>query len=129
MGLPVYEKMAEITLNCIVKEFPHNIFDITIDKNKNVLRLKDKIKEKMPNSFQNIDIISIKLWFVQLRQDDSRLKQLIRPLESVESVLDQNEIYEAQHILYKINDFLKDNDISNNKIHVIVQGKRFNNPM
>ncbi|CAI2197126.1 462_t:CDS:2, partial [Funneliformis geosporum] len=123
MGLPVYEEMAEITLNCIVKEFPHNIFDITIDKNKNVLRLKDKIKEKMPNSFQNIDIIGIKVWFVQVRQDDNRLNQLSDPSVSVESVLGEKDVYEAQRVLNKIELFLKDININNDDIHVIVQGK------
>ncbi|RIA99151.1 hypothetical protein C1645_731159 [Glomus cerebriforme] len=113
--------MVEITLNCIVKEFSHNIFDITIDKNKNVLRLKDKIKEKMLNSFQNIDIIGIKVWFVQVRQDDNRLNQLSVPSVSVESVLGEKDVYEAQRVLNKIELFLKDININNDYIHVIVQ--------
>ncbi|CAI2177948.1 6731_t:CDS:2 [Funneliformis geosporum] len=78
--------MSEITLSCIVKEFTEAIFDITINRNKNILRFKDKIKEELQDSFQNIDIIG--------------------------------------RVLFKINDFLKNNDISNNKIYVIVQDKR-----
>jgi hypothetical protein len=68
----------------------------------------------MTNSFQNIDIIGI------------RLNQLSDLRVSVESVLGEKDVYEAQRVLHKIELFLKDININNDDIHVIVQGKRFN---
>ncbi|CAB5295914.1 unnamed protein product [Rhizophagus irregularis] len=110
-----------ITLNCIIKESPGVVFDITINKNKSILRLKDAIKEKLQDTFRNIDTIGIKLWKVQVAQEDSRLEQLRNPDVSVDNVLDKEEVNEIQRGTDKIGNLFENTD--NNNIHVIVQGK------
>ncbi|PKY32535.1 hypothetical protein RhiirB3_532116 [Rhizophagus irregularis] len=122
MGLHMYKEMdGVITLNCIIKESPGVVFDITINKNKSILRLKDAIKEKLQDTFRNIDTIGIKLWKVQVAQEDSRLEQLRNPDVSVDNVLDKEEVNEIQRGTDKIGNLFENTD--NNNIHVIVQGK------
>ncbi|CAG8580328.1 14230_t:CDS:2 [Funneliformis mosseae] len=84
--------------------------NISINKNKSILELKDAIKEKLQDTFWNIDTIDIKLWNMQIAQDDLRL-----------DVLNKEEVNEVQYVTDKIKKHFKDTD--NNNIHIIIQGK------
>jgi hypothetical protein len=46
MGLPMYEEMAEITLNCIVKEFSKKISILLLIRTKPFLGLRIRSKKK-----------------------------------------------------------------------------------
>ena len=68
MGLLMYGEniappagMSVITLNCIVKESPEAIFQVSISREKSVYKLKKVIKNALPDVFQNIDPIGIRL--------------------------------------------------------------------
>jgi hypothetical protein len=118
--------MSEVTLNCIVKESPDAVFKVAIDRKKDVVDLKDVIKEKLPVIFQNIDIIGIKVWFVEINQNDERLRQLKDDDKSIESVFEKIKPHEAYRELFPLEYYLsKLKNASNDKyIHVIVQGRR-----
>ncbi|CAB4480898.1 unnamed protein product [Rhizophagus irregularis] len=132
MGLHVYEEnsaspaeMTKITFNCIVKESPENIFNVTVNKKENVLDLKDAIKEKLLDTFRKVDTIGITVWFVEIEQDDKRLEQLKEEDKSVVDVFSgEKETCEAKQVLLPVEHFLKDfrNAGDSKFIHVIVQG-------
>ena len=56
--------MSTITLSClVVGENPYeNVFEVDIDNNKTVNRLKDAIKENQNPFFDNIAPKELKLW-------------------------------------------------------------------
>jgi len=114
--------MSKITLNCIVKENPGSIFHVSIDRKKSVYTLKKTIKKELRHIFMDVDAVSIKLWFVQIGQDDTRLGDLVN--NSVEDVFEGTAVYEAQRetsVENYLNHFKNTND---DDIHVIVHGRR-----
>ena len=69
--------MSTITLSCLVAgENPYeNAFEVDIDNNKKVNRLKKAIKEEKQNDFANIDADKLKLWKVDisLKEENEKL--------------------------------------------------------
>ena|SRR5437868_2745104 len=120
MGLPMYEEIMddEIILNCIVKESPGTIFQVSINEKKSIYKLKKEIKKELSDEFQNIDPIGIKLWSVQLCQNDSRLTQLRNYSASEVDNLGKEAQYSTLEVREYFNTKVRDN------IHVIVQGRR-----
>ena len=68
--------MSTITLSClVVGENPYeNVFEVDIDNNKTVNRLKDAIKEKKQNDFANVDADKLKLWKVDISLEEENKK-------------------------------------------------------
>lgn len=130
MGLPVYEEitapsaeMSKVTLNCIVKENPEVVVQVSIDRNKSVYMLKKAIKEEFQVAFKDIDAAGIKIWFAQIADDDERLRQLSDDDTSVESVFGTSETHEASQVMWKVEYFLSRFNMNDDAIHVIVQGR------
>ncbi|PKC53052.1 hypothetical protein RhiirA1_480128 [Rhizophagus irregularis] len=90
---------------------------VSINKKKSIYKLKKEIKKELSDAFQNIDPIGIKLWSVQLRQNDSRLTQLRNYSASEVDNLGK----EAQYSTFEVGEYFNTNVRDN--IHVIVQGK------
>src|ERR1044072_7881548 len=102
MVLPMYEensaspaKMTDVTLNCIVKEKPEAVFQVSINRNASIDKFKEAIKEKLPSTFGNIDTIGIQVWFVQIAQNDTQLERLTYDIRPVGTVLGTTPSYEA----------------------------------
>ncbi|GBC10285.1 hypothetical protein RclHR1_00950022 [Rhizophagus clarus] len=79
--------MSTITLSClVVGENPYeNVFEVDIDNNKTVNRLKDAIKENQKPFFDNIAPKELKLWKV-----DISLKEENKKLELVNTKINVN---------------------------------------
>ncbi|GBB91834.1 hypothetical protein RclHR1_19240001 [Rhizophagus clarus] len=79
--------MSTITLSClVVDENPYeNVFEVDIDNNKTVNRLKDAIKENQKLFFDNIAPKELKLWKV-----DISLKEENKKLELVNTKINVN---------------------------------------
>ena len=68
-----------ITLLCLVKgNTTANAFEVDIEKDKSISKLKDAIKAKKQNDFAGIDADKLKLWKVEIGGDhlDDQLKNL-----------------------------------------------------
>src|SRR5947209_10598322 len=68
-----------ITLFCLVKGSTiANAFEVDIEKDKSISKLKEAIKEKNAQTFANVDAKDIKLWKVTIPGDrDNQLRNLI----------------------------------------------------
>ena len=71
--------MSIITLSCLViGENPYeNVFEVDIDNNKTVNRLKKAIKEEQPQTFTNVDSKDIKLWKVNISLKEPNEKLVV----------------------------------------------------
>ena len=81
-----------ITLFCLVKGSTiANAFEVDIEKDKSISKLKEAIKEKNAQTFANIDAKDIKLWKVTISGDrDDQLRNLI--LQDSDELLAINDI-------------------------------------
>ena len=63
--------MSTITLSClVVGENPYeNAFEVDIEKDKSISKLKEAIKEKKQNDFAGVDADKLKLWKVEISGD------------------------------------------------------------
>ena len=59
--------MDTITINCCVVG-THDTFSVEIDRNKNIIQLKDAIKEKKITEFYNVDSDKLNIWKVEIRE-------------------------------------------------------------
>src|SRR6266496_2764371 len=68
--------MSTITLSClVVGENPYeNVFEVDIDNNKTVNRLKKAIKEEQLQTFANVDAKDLKLWKVDISLEKENKK-------------------------------------------------------
>ncbi|GBB84356.1 hypothetical protein RclHR1_10980008 [Rhizophagus clarus] len=68
--------MSTITLSClVVGENPYeNAFEVDIEINKSISKLKDAIKEKNTQAFANVDAKDIKLWKVDISFEEENKK-------------------------------------------------------
>ena len=83
-----------ITLFCLVKgNTTANAFEVDIEKDKSISKLKEAIKTKNSQTFANVDAKDIKLWKVPISDDhDDQLRNL--SLEDSDELLAINEIGE-----------------------------------
>ena len=59
-----------ITLFCLVKgNTTANAFEVDIEKDKSISKLKEAIKEKKQNDFAGVDADKLKLWKVEISGD------------------------------------------------------------
>jgi hypothetical protein len=59
-----------ITLFCLVKgNTTASAFEVDIEKNKSISKLKEAIKAKNQNDFAGVDAVKLKLWKVEIRDD------------------------------------------------------------
>lgn len=110
MGLPVYEEMAtpsiestKITLNGIIKELGlGSFFEVSIDKDQSIFKLKEEIYEKVQASLPNniVGGISIKLWSVRVPRNDSKIDQL---KEDVNATVEIHIVIQGRLLVYAQN--------------------------
>ena len=81
-----------ITLFCLVKgNTTANAFEVDIEKDKSISKLKEAIKAKNTQTFANVDAKDIKLWKVEISGDhDYQLRNL--SLQDSDELLAINEI-------------------------------------
>ncbi|GBC09786.1 hypothetical protein RclHR1_00910036 [Rhizophagus clarus] len=81
-----------ITLFCLVKgNTTASAFEVDIEKDKSISKLKEAIKAKNPQTFANVDAKDLKLWKVPISDDhDDQLWNLT--LEDSDELLAINEI-------------------------------------
>jgi len=98
-----------ITLFCLVKgNTTANAFEVDIEKDKSISKLKEAIKEKNAQTFANVDAKDIKLWKVTIPGDqDNQLRNLI--------LQDSDELLAIR----KISKYFPDSPLEEH-IHVIV---------
>jgi hypothetical protein len=67
-----------ITLFCLVKgNTTASAFEVDIEKDKSISKLKEAIKAKNPQTFANVDAKDLKLWKVPISDDhDDQLRNL-----------------------------------------------------
>ena len=71
--------MSTITLSClVVGENPYeNAFEVDIEINKSISKLRDAIKEKKQNDFANVDPDKLKLWKVDISLEENKKLGLV----------------------------------------------------
>src|SRR5688572_27644741 len=81
-----------ITLFCLVKgNTTASTFEVDIEKDKSISKLKEAIKAKNPQTFANVDAKDIKLWKVPISDDhNDQLRNLT--LEDGDELLAINDI-------------------------------------
>ncbi|CAB5393404.1 unnamed protein product [Rhizophagus irregularis] len=86
--------MPEITLNCIVRDKPTEVFQVSIDKNA--------------------------IWFVQVAQNDTRLAQFTYDMRPIGTILGTTPAYEVTQATRSVESHLEYINVDSDEIHVIV---------
>lgn len=93
LGLPVKKCSQSITLICLVKgNTSRNAFAVDIGSSKLISHLKEAIKVKKQNDFAGVDADNLKLWKVEISDDNSNKLRNI-------SLHDQDELVATKKIL------------------------------
>ncbi|RGB22868.1 hypothetical protein C1646_32222 [Rhizophagus diaphanus] len=112
--------MSTITLSClVVGENPYeNAFEVDIEINKSISKLRDAIKEKNTQAFANVDAKDIKLWKV-----DISLEKENKKLELVNTKINVNIKEELGVELLPLSKISKHftSQPADEHIHIIVQ--------
>ncbi|PKY58529.1 hypothetical protein RhiirA4_550090 [Rhizophagus irregularis] len=118
MATPSIES-TKITLNGIIKELGlGSFFEVSIDKDQSIFKLKEEIYEKVQASLPNniVGGISIKLWSVRVPRNDSKIDQLKEDVNAtVENVLGGVEVGSFH--------FVRDcfDNLNSSEIHIVIQ--------
>lgn len=112
--------MTTITLNCFLSgdDDPFDsdsTFQVEIDNTKHVTCLKEYIKDKIYPKFENVSITDIKLWKVNISQDNettikgNSVKEFLKDGEKLTPISKVCEYFPNQP--------------DDKRIHLIIQGK------
>lgn len=101
-----------LTLNCYVfNDNPRHIFTVHIPSSSNVADLKDAVKVKKRNKFQDLDADTLELWKVSILVD-SEFKERISssifdpeesllPMDELSEIFSNSPISKHVHIVVK----------------------------